>query len=141
MTDRDDVRREAADYHVAAQRRAADREAQAAGALLADFVRRAEALGLPVTELAARPWSGRGGPYRTGVRGWYLRKDHSLGVGLDGAYYVLTVPPTRWGRWRRVPIERSAPSLQVGRGGRDGESMALAELIALRLTWPDVPAG
>ena len=65
--------------------------------------------------------------------GWYLRRDRSVGVGLDGGYYVLVVSPQRFGRWRTVAVAPTPPSLQVGRGARDGESVTLAELLELRL--------
>jgi len=104
------------------------------------FVARAKEAGLPSEELRARPWSGRG-HYRTGVVGWYLRRDRSVGVGLDGAYYSLVVAPERFGRWRRVQVTPTPPPLQVGRGARDGESVALDVLLETRLHWPDAPGG
>jgi hypothetical protein len=131
-------RAEAADYHVAADQRRRERESVRAQVLVDAFVARAMEAGFPTQELMARPWSGRG-RYRTGVEGWYLRRDESIGIGKDGAYYVLVVPPERFGRWRTVALEPSPPPLQVGAGGRDGESATLAELIALRLAWGSDP--
>lgn len=131
-------RAEAADYHVAADQRRRERESVRAQVLVDEFVARAMEAGFPTQELMARPWSGRG-RYRTGVEGWYLRRDESIGIGTDGAYYVLVVPPERFGRWRTVALEPSLPPLQVGAGGRDGESATLAELIALRLAWGSDP--
>ena len=96
------------------------------------FVARATEAGLPTDELTAQPWSGRG-RYRTGVIGWYLRRDRSVGVGQDGGYYVLVVAPQRFGRWRSVTLEPSPPPLQVGKGARDGESVALDVLLESRL--------
>jgi hypothetical protein len=127
-------RAEAADWHVAADQRRRERESVRAQVLLDEFVARATEAGLPTEELMARPWSGRG-RYRTGVQGWYLRRDESIGIGTDGSYYVLVVPPERFGRWRTVSVEPTPPPLQVGAGARDGESATLAELIALRLAW------
>jgi hypothetical protein len=100
--------------------------------LLDEFVAEARRRGLPTERLSARPWTG-GARYRTGITGWYLRSDRSVGVGEDGAYYVLTVPPVRFGRWRSLQLEPSPPPLQVGEGARDGESMALALLLRIRL--------
>ncbi|GAA5145449.1 hypothetical protein GCM10023340_14800 [Nocardioides marinquilinus] len=100
------------------------------------FAAEATARGLPTSELTARPWSGRA-RYPTGVTGWYLRNDRSLGVGVDGVYYVLTVPPRRLGRWRGVRLEPSPPPLQVGEGARDSESVALETLLAIRLERAD----
>lgn len=126
-----------ADYHVQAQERAAAAESLKAQRLIDDFIARMREAGVPPQELKARPWSGSG-RYPTGITGWYLRKDNSLGVGTDGSYYVLLVPQTFLGRWRTATVEPSAPSLQVGRGGRDGESMTLAALLQARLEWADV---
>jgi hypothetical protein len=125
-----------ADYHVEAQRRRAEQESAKAQVLVDRFVAQATETGLATEELTARPWSGRG-RYRTGVVGWYLRRDRSIGVGVDGGYYVLVVPPERFGRWRTVAIEASPPPLQVGQGARDGESVALDALLQMRLEWPE----
>ena len=125
-----------ADYHVAAPRRRDEQEAAKAQVLIDRFVARATETGLSSEELTARPWSGRG-RYRTGIVGWYLRRDRSVGVGTDGSYYLLVVAPQRFGRFRTVPLEPTPPPLQVGRGGRDGESVALETLLEMRLEWPD----
>ena len=120
------------DYHVEALRRRAERETAQAQVLIDRFLRQASEAGLATEELTARPWSGRG-RYRTGVQGWYLRRDHSVGLGVDGHYYVLVVPPVRLGRWRTVRVDPSPPPLQVGQGARDGESISLDALLQLRL--------
>jgi hypothetical protein len=125
---------ELAEYHVAAQRRREEQESAKARVLIDRFLARAREQGLATEELTARPWSGRG-RYRTGVVGWFLRRDLSVGVGTDGAYYQLVVPPTRFGRWRAVPLTPTPPPLQVGKGARDGESVTLAELLDARLQW------
>jgi hypothetical protein len=125
-------RAELADYHVEAQRRRDEEESAKAQVLIDRFVARATQAGLATEELTARPWSGRG-RYRTGVVGWYLRRDRSVGVGPDGSFYLLVVPPVRLGRWRTVGIRPSPPPLQVGKGARDGESVALDVLLESRL--------
>lgn len=129
-------RADRADYHVQEQRRRSERESAKAQVLLDRFVQRATESGLPTEELTARPWSGRG-RYRTGVEGWYLRQDLSVGVSVEGGYYVLIVPPERFGRFRKVSLAPTPPPLQVGQGGRDGESVALDVLLDLRFGWPD----
>lgn len=126
---------ELTNYHVEAQRRRSDEESAKAQVLIDRFVARATQAGLPTEELTARPWSGRG-RYRTGVVGWYLLSDRSVGVGLDGSYYVLVVAPVWFGRWRTVGVEPTPPPLQVGNGARDGESVALDEALEKRLQWP-----
>jgi hypothetical protein len=137
-SDRRTERAEHAAYHVEAQRRRSEEEAAKAQILIDRFVARATEIGLATAELRARPWSGRG-QYRTGVIGWYLRRDRSVGVGLDGGYYVLVVAPERFGRWRTVRIDPTPPPLQVGRGARDGESVALDVLLETRLSESDMP--
>ena len=133
-------RAEQAQYHVEAQRRRSERESAKAQVLVDGFVAQATQAGLATEELTARPWSGRA-RYRTGVVGWYLRRDRSVGVGLDGGYYVLVVAPKRFGRWTTVPVDPSPPPLQVGQGARDGESVALDVLLEMRLQWSASPEG
>ena len=123
---------ERAQYHVQANRRRSEEESAKAQVLIDRFVERARQAGLPTEELTARPWSGRG-RYRTGVMGWFLRRNGSVGVGTDGAFYVLNVAPVRLGRWRTVRIEPTPPPLIVGKGGGDGETFALDELLDMRL--------
>ena len=127
-------RAERANAHVEAQRRRSEQESAKGQVLVDRFVAQATQAGLATEELTARPWSGRG-RYRTGVVGWYLRRDRSVGVGLDGGYYVLVVAPERFGRWRTVSVDPSPPPLQVGQGARDGESVALDVLLEMRLHW------
>jgi hypothetical protein len=129
-------RADRADYHVAEQQRRSARESAKAQVLVDRFVERAMAAGVPTEELTARPWSGRG-RYRTRVIGWYLRENRSIAVGVDGSYYVLVVAPERFGRWRTVNVAPTPPPLQVGKGARDGESVALDVLLDLRMSWAD----
>jgi hypothetical protein len=126
-----------AEYHVNAQRLRSEQESAKAQVLIDRFVERATQAGLPTEELTARPWSGRG-RYRTGVVGWYVRRDRSIGVATDGRYYVLLVAPVRFGRWRTVHLDPAPPPLQAGKGARDGESVDLGDLLEERLHWPDV---
>jgi hypothetical protein len=123
-----------AQFHVEALRRCEDEEAARAQVMVDRFVERAKQAGLPTEELTARPWSGSG-RYKTGVVGWFLRRNGSVGVDTDGRFYVLNVPPVTLGRWRKVTIEPSPPPLIVGRGGGDGETFALDELLEMRLRW------
>jgi hypothetical protein len=127
-------RAERASYHFEAEQRRRQQEAAQAQLLVDDFVRRATAAGLPTEELTARPWSG-GGRYRTGIEGWYVRRDQSIGIGTDGSYYLLAVPAVRFGRWRGVALTPTPPPLEVGKGARDGEAISLADLLDRRFTW------
>ena len=129
-------RGERAAYHVQAQRRRSQEESAKAQVLIDRFVARAKEIGLPTEELTARPYSG-GGRYRTGVVGWYLRRNGSVGVDQEGRFYVLVVAPVRFGRWRTVRIDPSPPPLIVGKGAGDGEVFDLDVLLEQRLHWAD----
>ncbi len=130
---------ERAAYHAAVQRRRADEESAKAQALIDRFVAEAKEVGLPTQELTARPWSGSG-RYRTGVEGWYLKANGSVGVSTDGKFYVLNVPPVRFGRWRTVSVDPTPPPLVVGKGAGDGEVFDLDVLLQKRLRWSDPEA-
>ena len=66
---------------------------------------------------------------KTDKVGWYLRKNESLAIGEDGAYYILTVPGGLKERLRGVQLKPSPPPLIVGKGGRDGETGDLSEFL------------
>jgi hypothetical protein len=125
-------RRDAAVEQVARLDRVRAAETEKAAALLAGFVRDARARSLPTVPLKARAMNG-GALYRTGLTGWYLKRNGSLAVDEDGAFYVMSAPTSLGSRLRGTTVTPSDPPLVVGVGGRDGESMPLAELIALRL--------
>jgi hypothetical protein len=118
------------------QRRRSEEESAKAQVLIDRFVAQATQAGLPTEELTARPWSG-GSRYRTGIVGWYLRRNRSVGVGTDGSFYVLTVPPVRFGRWRTVAVYPTPPPLVVGKGAGDGEVFDLDVLLKKRLHWSE----
>lgn len=127
-------RREAAAAQAEALERARAREADAAAALLTAFVADAAAAGLVPVPLVARGYS-RGRTYRTSLRGWYLRADASCAVGHDGRFHLLAVPDTALGgllppALRRAEVPASPPVLVLGRGGRDGDSVDLADALA-----------
>lgn len=132
-------RREAAAEQAARAARTRAAETVRARAQVADFADQARQRGLTVAPLVARSGERRG-TYRTGLTGWYLTRDGSLAVTEDGEYYVLSCPPSLIGRLRGVRLEPAEPPLQVGAGARDGESIALDVLLAMRLAagddWP-----
>jgi hypothetical protein len=129
-------RRISAEYHARSLQQARAGESARARELVADFTRAARERGIPPEPLRARTYDGRR-TCRTSLTGWYVRSDRTLGVGVDGRYYVLTVPtPGLLGRWRRVTVEPVDPPLVVGVGARDGESRALADLLRERLEQP-----
>ncbi|GAA4522389.1 hypothetical protein GCM10023160_10720 [Brachybacterium paraconglomeratum] len=113
-------------------------EHEQATAMIREAVGRFHAAGIPPVSLRARPFQGAG-TLRTGLEGWYLKKDRSLAVDADGHYYVMRVDGGLRSRLRgAAPAPSSAP-LIVGRGGRDGDSFRLEELLEMRLQDP-VPA-
>jgi len=112
-----------------AEQRQQDESAQAQ-VLIDEFVRQAEALGLAPVDLKA---TVGGRLVRTDVRGWYLRRDHTIAIGTDGGYYRLGLPGGWAARLRGVHPTPSPPPLVVGRGGKDGESGDLKDFLARAL--------
>ncbi len=108
-------------------RRQEQREAAAAQQLIDEFLAEAKKQGLAPVPLIAQTLSGH--KVRTDKHGWYLRRNHSLAIGEDGGYYVLTVPGGWLERLRGVNLEPRLPPLRVGAGGRDGETGYLAEFL------------
>jgi hypothetical protein len=106
-------------------------ESVKAQALIDVFLRDMAAAGITPEPLRATLYSGQS--VKTDKRGWYLRKNRSVAVGEDGGYYILTVPGGLKERVRGVRLQKSAPPLVVGKGGRDGETGDLAEFLARRL--------
>ena len=132
--------RENAEYHRAAAERAAKAEARQTAPMVAAFADAMRSAGVPPTRLRAVPYIG-GGSLRTQVIGWYVRRDQRNAVGTDGRWYVLVVPPSLRGRFAGVHVEPADAPLQVGAGGRDGESVALDVLLRLRLeAGPNFPS-
>ena len=124
--------RENAEYHEAAAARVAEAEARRTAAMVSAFAEEMRSAGVEPTRLRARPYSGSGS-LRTDVVGWYVRRDRSAGVGTDGRWYVLVVAPSLRGRLTGVHLDPTVAPLQVGAGGRDGDSIALDVLLRLRL--------
>ncbi|MDG4764982.1 hypothetical protein O7632_12860 [Solwaraspora sp. WMMD406] len=123
-----DRRQRAIAAHDAAQRQRRAVEARDAARLLTDFVRAAALHDIAPVPLVARPY--RGWPrYRTGLHGWYLKADRSLAVGTDGQLYLLSVPPSLRAWLFGARIAATEPRMVIGAGGRDGESIPLADLL------------
>lgn len=126
-------RRLAAQHHAAAAQRQADAESSKAQALLDRFVADATGAGLAPEPLRARGLGGSKRTFRTDRRGWYLRRDHSIAVDVDAHYLVLTVPVSWSALFTGATVVASTPPLVVGRGGKDGDAIDLADLLARRL--------
>lgn len=109
-----------------------DSESAKAAVLIAEFAREALALGLRPERLIARAYTGNS-TLRTNVTGWYIKRDHSVGVSVDGLFYLLHAPGGIAERLKGVVLVPSDPPLELGRGARDGESMPLSESLAKRL--------
>lgn len=107
-------------------------ESRQAAELIALFVADAQAAGITPEVLTARSYDG-GSRYRSNVTGWYLKHDRSVGVDADGEFYVLTAPARFLSRFTGATVAPSPPPLELGKGGRDGESMPIATALAKRL--------
>ncbi len=127
-----DQRSEAASVHADALARRRSDEADRARGLIAEFVQEAERRRVAPVRLRARGHDGRR-RYRTSTLGWYLRRNESVAVGTDGQFYLLSVPAGLGALLTGVTLEPSEPPLVLGRGGRDGESIDLADALALAL--------
>jgi hypothetical protein len=133
-------RRDAADERLAALDRRKAAETQQAAEHVAAFVEQARAHNLPTTRLRAGSLNGRT-TYKTALEGWYLKRNRTLAIGVDGNFYIMSASPSLTARVTGVVVHPSDPPLVVGAGGRDGESMPIAEILALRLeAGDDFPA-
>jgi len=124
-----DQRREAAAAHEAALIARQRAESDRARALFHEFLVTARERGVAPEPLRAQGYGGRGS-FRTGLAGWYLRRDRTVAVGTDGEFYVLTVPGSLTARWRGVSVTPQDPPLVIGAGGKDGESLDLPLALA-----------
>jgi hypothetical protein len=127
-----DQRREAFRAHADALARQQAAETERARALVAEFVTAMRSAGIAAHPLRARAAEGAV-TYRTGLTGWYVRRNHAMAVGEDGAFYVLDVPRSVAARLTGVRVAPSDPPLHAGVGARDGESMPLEQLLRQRL--------
>ena len=125
-------RREAAVEHAATLERKKAAEGREARVLVEEFVTQARARGLRTSTLLARAHNGRA-RYRTGLTGWYLKRNGSLAVTEHGDFYIMSAASSLRARLTGTTLEPSDPPLAVGVGARDGESMPLKELLWLRL--------
>lgn len=118
------------------QRRQAQTER--ARRMLHTFAAAARAANLPTEPLVVKGYGNRGSA-RTPLRGWYLRIDRTAALTPDGQFYVLTAPLTAWERLRGTTPAPSDPPLVLGAGGKDGDSIPLAD--ALTRLLPDWDAA
>ncbi|BCJ57423.1 hypothetical protein [Micromonospora endophytica] len=132
-------RRRAVHAHAEAESRAQAVEQAAAAELVHRFAADATARGLRPERLRVTSYDGRH-RYRTGLTGWYVDRARSRAVDTRGNFYLLTVPNSLRALLFGTVCPPVPPPLVVGRGGRDGESLPLAELLDRRLAagddWP-----
>ncbi len=103
------------------------------------FAEQAQDAGIEPERLSARTYSGRT-LLKTDVVGWYINRACSVGVSVDGGFYLLHAQGGWSARFKGVHLEPSDPPLELGRGARDGESMPMNKALAIRLdagdSWP-----
>lgn len=121
-------RREAAEEHADRLRRRQEAESARAQAMLDEFTAAALRAELPTTRLVVTGYGGRGRA-TSDIEGWYVRGDQSMGVGTDGKLYVLSAPLGVLDRLRGIHLTPIAPPLVLGAGGRDGDSIDLADAL------------
>jgi hypothetical protein len=121
-------RKRAISVHSAELARQQAAESEQAGRLLAEFVGNAKEAGREPIPLRARSYDSRR-RYRTHLRGWYLTDDERFAVDEGGNFYILTVPNSVRSLITGAHIAPARPRLIIGEGGRDGERIALRELL------------
>ncbi|MGQ4533889.1 hypothetical protein ACUH9Y_02120 [Dermabacteraceae bacterium P13115] len=112
-----------------------EREHAAATALLRDAAASFQRAGIAPAPLRARTFNGRR-TIKTQVIGWYLKQDRSVACDREGNFYVMRAEGTLRETLRGARLEPQPAPLVVGKGGRDGEAIALSELITRRLEDP-----
>ncbi len=110
---------------------AARAEAAAARRQLDAFVADMTSRGLDPEPLRATLLSGR--RVKTQLLGWYLNKAQTVAVGADGEFYQLVVPGSPLARFTGVAPEPAQPVLEIGKGGKDGETGPLGDFLARAL--------
>ncbi|EWS80263.1 hypothetical protein [Brachybacterium phenoliresistens] len=113
-------------------------EHEKATALIREAIGRFRAAGIDPVPLRALPYKG-GGSIRTQLQGWYLKHDRSVAVDTEARYYILRVDGGLRSRLRGATPDPVDAPMVVGRGGRDGESFDLPELLQMRLEDPVRP--
>lgn len=113
-------------------------EHRRATAILREYVARFREAGIEPIPLRALPYKGSG-TLRTDLVGWYLKQDRTLGMDVEGRYYILRADGGLRSRLRGAVVEPVDAPLVVGRGGRDGETFDLRELLEMRLADPVRP--
>ena len=106
-----------------------DAEHKRAEAQLAAFLPVVKAHGPAPVDLIVQGYGGVG-EARTNLRGWYLRNNRTCALGTDGKFYVLIAPLSRFRpSFMKVPVAPTRPPMIIGEGGKDGDTIELAEAL------------
>ncbi|MGC5052969.1 hypothetical protein ACLQ2S_16130 [Micromonospora sp. DT48] len=124
--------RHAVRAHAEAEARRRAAEHAEAAELVAGFVTEALRRGLRSSRLVVRSYDGRA-RYRTPLTGWYVDQARLRAIDTSGRFYLLSVPASLRARLFGAVPEPSPAPLVIGRGGRDGESVPLRDLLDRRL--------
>ena len=130
MADPSQRRADAAKRHALAAA-AAQAEAAQAQRQLDAFVAEAKSRGLAPEPLQATLLNGR--RVKTPLTGWYLNAARTLAIGEGGEFYNLVMAGSTLARFTGVTPQPATPALEIGRGGRDGETGSLADFLARAL--------
>ena len=104
-------------------------EHERAEAQLAEFLPVVTAHGPAPVDLVVQGYGGVG-QAKSNRRGWYLRNNRTCALGTDGKFYVLIAPLSRFHPvWKKVEVPPTRPPLIIGEGGKDGETIDLADAI------------
>ncbi|WP_067778574.1 hypothetical protein [Actinomyces vulturis] len=116
-------RRQAASERARLMQQARHAEEAKAARVVKCFLEQARIEGLEPVDLVMRGYSG--GKARTGLKGWYLRSDETVALGVDGMFYVLR-DQLGWKErfFGATPLAEPVP-MTIGEGGRDGDIVPL----------------
>ena len=104
-------------------------EHERAEAQLAEFLPVVTKHGPAPVDLIVQGYGGKG-TAKSNRRGWYLRNNRTCALGTDGKFYVLIAPLGRFHpSWKTVDVPPTRPPLIIGEGGKDGETIDLADAI------------
>jgi hypothetical protein len=124
-------RREDAARRQALAAAAAQAEAAQAQQQLDAFVATAKARRLAAEPLQATLLNGK--RVKTPLTGWYLNAARTVAVGEGAEFYNLVTAGSALARFTGVTPQPATPVLEIGRGGRDGETGSLADFLARAL--------
>lgn len=110
---------------------AARNESAAAQVLVDEFVAEAHRRGLQPEPLAAVLLNGT--RVKSDQVGWYLNSRRTLAIAPDGRFFQLLATGSLLSRLTGVKLQPSPPPIEVGRGGRDGETGDLKDFLARTL--------